>query len=155
MRCRVKGRSPPPHRPFRPLNIGATGADVEMLQTVLIQKGFLTMPHGVAKGYFSKATRAALAHYQTSIGLKPVGVFGPLTRAKLMEESGGNLTLSSARTQITIQNDTGNSPTSRQDSIQSFKQSLKSLFDTPLDGLVSIFLFVGIIFMACKIMKRR
>ncbi len=67
----------------RSLSMGAQGADVTALQTILTQKGFLTMPPGVAKGYFGAFTRAAIIRYQTSVGLPPVGVLGPLTRARL------------------------------------------------------------------------
>jgi hypothetical protein len=72
----------------RSLSIGAQGADVEALQTALEQKGFLTMPNGVAKGYFGSLTRAAVAKYQANAGLPSKGLFGPLTTAKLLSELG-------------------------------------------------------------------
>lgn len=70
----------------RSLGIGAEGKDVEALQTALENKGLLTMPQGVAKGYFGRITSAAVVKYQASVGLPKVGVFGPLTRAKLISE---------------------------------------------------------------------
>ena len=40
------------------------------------------MPAGVAYGYFGNLTKAAVAAYQTSVGITPaVGYFGPITRA--------------------------------------------------------------------------
>jgi hypothetical protein len=64
------------------LTIGSKGADVTALQTWLVGKGFLTMPAGVAMGYFGSLTQAAVAKYQVSAGITPaVGYFGPKTRA--------------------------------------------------------------------------
>ena len=64
------------------LMIGSQGADVSTLQTYLVSKGFLTMPSGVAMGYFGSLTKMALKNYQASVGLPSTGYFGPLTRAK-------------------------------------------------------------------------
>ncbi|MDO8493014.1 MAG: sortase [bacterium] len=71
---------------YRILSVGEKGEDVLTLQNILEKKGFLTMPFGVAKGYFGGLTRVALAKYQTSVGLPSVGILGPLTRAKLNAE---------------------------------------------------------------------
>ena len=66
------------------LTVGSTGADVVALQTWLVGKGLLTMPAGVAMGYFGNLTKSALAAYQASVGITPaVGYFGPITRAKV------------------------------------------------------------------------
>ncbi len=70
----------------RSLNVGSQGKDVVVLQTVLVQKGFLEIPSGVAKGYFGGLTRTAIMKYQTHSNLPSVGVFGPLTKAKLISE---------------------------------------------------------------------
>lgn len=67
----------------RVITLGAKGDDVSALQTFLEGKGFLVMPQGVAKGYFGQLTKKALAAYQTSVGLPAVGIFGPLTKAKV------------------------------------------------------------------------
>ncbi|MEJ0021665.1 MAG: peptidoglycan-binding domain-containing protein [Candidatus Doudnabacteria bacterium] len=72
----------------RSLGTGARGADVKALQTVLVQKGFLRIPAGVAYGFYGQLTRAAVKKYQANTGLPQVGVFGPLTRAKLISELG-------------------------------------------------------------------
>lgn len=75
------------------LTIGSTGADVTALQDFLISKGFLTMPAGVAKGYFGALTQSALAAFQAANGISPAaGYFGPMTRAKvngMMTTTGG------------------------------------------------------------------
>jgi len=64
------------------LKMGARGADVVALQSFLEAKGLLTMPAGVAKGYFGGLTKSAVVAYQISRGVVPAsGYFGPLTRA--------------------------------------------------------------------------
>lgn len=69
------------------LKLGANGDNVTSLQTYLEGKGFLVIPNGIAKGYFGPATKNALIKYQKSVGLPPVGLFGPATRAKVNSES--------------------------------------------------------------------
>ena len=71
---------------YRSLSIGAQGADVAALQTALEQKDLLTIPFGVSKGYFGSLTRKAVTKYQANVNLPTVGVFGPLTRARLTSE---------------------------------------------------------------------
>lgn len=140
----------------RSLALGAEGADVVTLQTILIEKKFLTMPLGVAKGYFGRMTSAALARYQTSIGLQPVGVFGPLTRAKFAAELKENPAIpNTGEENLAVAKDAFSSDdiplvTSRQTLIQ----SLKSLFDNPIDRAVTITLLLAIIFMAITIKKK-
>jgi type VI secretion system secreted protein VgrG len=73
---------------YRSLSIGAQGADVVVLQTALEQKDLLTIPSGVTKGYFGTLTRKAVTKYQANVNLPTVGIFGPLTRAKLTSELG-------------------------------------------------------------------
>ncbi|HEY0010910.1 MAG TPA: peptidoglycan-binding protein [Candidatus Paceibacterota bacterium] len=71
----------------RDLTVGATGADVTVLQNWLISKGF-TIAAG-ATGYFGGQTQAALARYQASVGISPAaGYFGPITRAKVNSTCG-------------------------------------------------------------------
>lgn len=70
----------------RPLFFGAQGTDVTALQTLLEQKGFLTVPVGVPKGFFGGLTRAAVTKYQENTGLPTVGIFGPLTTEKLISD---------------------------------------------------------------------
>jgi len=69
----------------RDLTLGSTGSDVAVLQTFLEQKGYLTIPFGVSKGYFGTLTRAAVSRYQVANGIYPTyGYFGPLTRGRLV-----------------------------------------------------------------------
>jgi peptidoglycan hydrolase-like protein with peptidoglycan-binding domain len=75
----------------RALSLGSSGTDVAVLQTALEQQGFFVMPAGVVKGYFGAITEAAVIKYQTSVGLPPVGVFGPATRAKLFSNNTGTV----------------------------------------------------------------
>lgn len=75
------------------LTVGSKGADVVALQTWLVSKGHLVMPVGVAMGYFGPLTKAAVATYQTSVGITPaVGYFGPITRAKVNAVAGAGTT---------------------------------------------------------------
>lgn len=71
---------------LRSLDLSAEGDDVVALQTILEQKNLLSIPSGVAKGYFGSLTRSAIIRYQESVGLPMVGVFGPLTRAKIISD---------------------------------------------------------------------
>lgn len=69
------------------LTIGSRGADVVALQSFLESKGLLTIPAGVAKGYFGPLTRSAVSAYQSMKGIAPAaGYFGPITRAAVMAE---------------------------------------------------------------------
>ncbi len=66
------------------LTVGSQGADVVALQQMLVTKGFLTIPAGVAMGYFGELTRSALATFQSANGISPAsGYFGPITRTKV------------------------------------------------------------------------
>jgi photosystem II stability/assembly factor-like uncharacterized protein len=73
----------------RDLTVGISGQDVVTLQGLLIEKGFLKMPLGVAEGYFGNLTKAALAQYQRAHGIAPaVGYFGTITRAFVKANEG-------------------------------------------------------------------
>ena len=78
----------------RIVSFGKKGNDVTILQTFLEGKGFLQIPQGVAKGYFGVGTRKALQEYQKSVGLTPVGVLGPATKALVEKELGAQTTIS-------------------------------------------------------------
>jgi len=67
----------------RALRLGSRGVDVSALQTALEQKGFYVSP-SIVDEIFGPMTKAAVAQYQTSVELQPDGVFGPLTRVKLI-----------------------------------------------------------------------
>jgi peptidoglycan hydrolase-like protein with peptidoglycan-binding domain len=133
----------------RSLGIGASGPDVSALQTALEQKGFLTMPPAAATGYFGALTAAAVSAYQTSAGLPPVGVFGPLTRAKLISQLAINAVLPATgiENSTTLIGTTVSSP-------RWLVLFMESLDATPLEGFIFLLLFCAIVFMVLKIMKR-
>lgn len=64
----------------RDMYIGVSGTDVTMLQGLLSELGYLTVPQGVPLGYFGSLTQSALAQYQASIGVINTGYYGPLTK---------------------------------------------------------------------------
>ncbi|MBP7967158.1 peptidoglycan-binding protein [Candidatus Woesebacteria bacterium] len=66
------------------LALGSKSAYVVTLQNFLISEGFLTIPNGLAKGYFGPTTKAAVIKYQVANGLSEnVGYVGPITRSKI------------------------------------------------------------------------
>ncbi len=66
------------------LTVGSTGMAVTELQKVLVSKGYLVMPAGVAMGYFGTLTKNAVAAWQAANGITPsVGYVGPKSRAAL------------------------------------------------------------------------
>jgi peptidoglycan hydrolase-like protein with peptidoglycan-binding domain len=66
------------------LTVGSTGNDVSELQKVLVSKGYLTMPAGVAMGYFGNLTKSAVAAWQAASGISPAaGYFGPISRGAM------------------------------------------------------------------------
>ncbi|MFA6340671.1 MAG: peptidoglycan-binding domain-containing protein, partial [Candidatus Paceibacterota bacterium] len=78
------------------LTVGSKGADVTALQQVLVSGGYLTMPAGVAYGYFGSITKAAVIKYQLAKGIAPAaGYFGPKTRASM---SGSSVTTTTTTT---------------------------------------------------------
>lgn len=69
------------------LRLGSSGDEVAALQKLLIAKGYLVVPENISLGHFGKATERALKKYQKSVGLTPVGVTGPATRAALAADN--------------------------------------------------------------------
>lgn len=68
--------------PAPSLTIGSTGAGVTALQTLLVSKGYLTMPAGVAMGTFGPLTQSAVMKWQAAMGVSPAsGYYGPITSA--------------------------------------------------------------------------
>jgi peptidoglycan hydrolase-like protein with peptidoglycan-binding domain len=69
------------------LTIGATGQNVVVLQGLLSELGYLTMPANVAPGYFGTLTKNALTQYQLSQGVSPsIGYFGPVTKIAMHQQ---------------------------------------------------------------------
>ena len=136
----------------RLLFVGTTGSDVAILQSLLEKKGFLIMPTGIAKGFFGGATRVALAKYQESVGLPPVGTFGPLTRARIISELGDNSDLPNTGVEETVALSAVKGPPAPP---PTFIQSMKSLYATPLDTLITVLLLASIFFGGLKVIKHK
>lgn len=94
------------------LKLGARGADVVALQSFLESKGLLTMPAGVAKGYFGGLTKSAVVAFQISKGVTPAsGYFGPLTRAAANSDTTTTTTGTTTTTTTTTTGTTGTTVT--------------------------------------------
>jgi LPXTG-site transpeptidase (sortase) family protein len=153
--------APPAPAFHRSLNVGAKGADVELLQTTLISKGFLVLPSGVAKGYFGALTASALTKYQVSVGLPAVGVFGPMTRAKLIAELTNTPSIPDMGIDVSLTPPvegekiaTLGSEKQSSGRSQQFIRSAKSFYQTSSDGAITFLLLCAIVFMVFKIFKR-
>lgn len=64
----------------RNLGFGSRGEQVTLLQTILIQQGYMS---GTATGYFGVVTFKAVKEFQRAHGILPIGLVGPLTRKAL------------------------------------------------------------------------
>lgn len=72
------------------MSIGSSNVDVAELQTLLINQGFdipSVSSNATPKGYFGEQTKRAVEKFQASVGVASTGYVGPLTRAKLNNES--------------------------------------------------------------------
>ena len=70
----------------RDLSFGSVGTDVLTLQRFLNSRGFTVSTTGPGSpgneiNVFGSRTQAALARFQTSVGITPSGYFGPITRS--------------------------------------------------------------------------
>jgi hypothetical protein len=68
----------------RNLARGAEGEDVSLLQSFLMEKGFM---EGEVTGFYGDTTKTALKAYQTSAGLPSTGFLYELTRIKIESET--------------------------------------------------------------------
>lgn len=151
---------------FRSLSVGAQGEDVAALQSILEQKGLLMMPPGVMKGYFGSLTQTAVTRYQASTGLPQVGIFGPMTQARLLSETRGTgeavaskkpllpPTAIPAREEPVAPIATSGSVRTSSAISPMVVQTLKSLFATPFDTFVTFLLLISVLFVAFKIIRR-
>ncbi|RJQ28798.1 hypothetical protein C4571_02795 [Candidatus Parcubacteria bacterium] len=67
------------------LRSGSQGSQVQTLQALLAADSEI-YPEGLITGYYGAATTRAVIRFQTKHKLSPVGIVGPLTRAKLNEK---------------------------------------------------------------------
>ncbi len=137
-----------------PLSVGASGADVVALQVALEQRGLLELPQGVVNGFFGSLTRAAVIKYQASKGLPQVGAFGPLTMAKLNAELGAGTALPNTGTGSTVASGSPENQPISPISSPILIQIAEGAYATPLDGIITSLLLIGIGFVAFKIMRR-
>jgi LPXTG-site transpeptidase (sortase) family protein len=148
-----------------PLRVGSTGTDVIALQTFLEQRGLLELPPGVVNGRFGPLTSAALAEYQTTVGLPGVGVLGPLTMGKINAELASRPILPNtgltglAGTTIGTQeissssNTTAVTAASSLTFYQALVQFIKNLYATPFDGLITTLLLALVGFVVFRIVR--
>jgi hypothetical protein len=88
------------------LTIGSRGADVIALQSFLEAKGLITIPAGVAKGYFGALTKNAVSAYQVMKGITPTaGYFGAITRGAVQADMAAMGGTTSTGTSTTCQFD--------------------------------------------------
>lgn len=64
------------------LSPGARGAEVSKLQSFLATNP-LIYPEGLVTGFYGPLTEAAVRQFQVNYDLPQVGIFGPLTQAKM------------------------------------------------------------------------
>ncbi len=66
---------------------GSTGQGVVILQGLLSEFGYLSVPNGVSFGYYGSLTKDAVARYQASLNVAPsVGYFGPITKQAMRSD---------------------------------------------------------------------
>ena len=66
------------------LMLGASGPSVVMLQALLSEMGYLSVPVGIPLGYYGSMTRSALASYQARLGVNPAaGYYGDTTKSAM------------------------------------------------------------------------
>ena len=69
------------------MTMGSTGQDVVVLQGLMSELGYLSVPRGVPFGYYGSLTRDAVARYQSSTNVSPaVGYYGPLTKVSMYND---------------------------------------------------------------------
>jgi len=66
------------------LTVGSSGQDVVVLQGLLSELGYLSIPAGISQGYYGALTQSALGRYQASLNVSPsAGYFGPVTKVAM------------------------------------------------------------------------
>ena len=66
------------------LTLGSTGQGVVVLQGLLSEMGYLSVPANIPLGYYGTMTRTALAKYQAAQSVLPaVGYFGPVSKTAM------------------------------------------------------------------------
>ena len=66
------------------MTLGSTGQGVVILQGLMSELGYLSVPVSVPLGYYGTLTKNAVARYQSSLGVSPaVGYFGPVSKTAM------------------------------------------------------------------------
>lgn len=69
------------------MTIGSTGQGVVVLQGLMSELGYLSVPSGIPFGYYGSMTRDAVAKYQASTNVTPaVGYYGPVTKVSMYSD---------------------------------------------------------------------
>lgn len=69
------------------LTLGMTGQKVIVLQGLLQELGYMTIPTGVSMGYFGSMTKDGVARYQAAQNISPAaGYFGPATKVVMHQQ---------------------------------------------------------------------
>ena len=69
------------------LTLGMTGQKVVVLQGLLQELGYMTIPAGVSLGYFGSMTKDGVARYQAAQNISPeAGYFGPATKIVMHQQ---------------------------------------------------------------------
>jgi peptidoglycan hydrolase-like protein with peptidoglycan-binding domain len=82
---------------LRQLRQGMTGEDIKTLQAILATQPDV-YPEGIVSGYYGPLTTKAVKKYQEKFGINSVGEVGPMTRMKLNEIIGFNVSTSTTGT---------------------------------------------------------
>jgi peptidoglycan hydrolase-like protein with peptidoglycan-binding domain len=69
------------------LTTGSSGQGVVVLQGLLSEFGYLTIPNNVSFGYYGSLTKDAVARYQASLNVTPaVGYYGSVTKQAMRSD---------------------------------------------------------------------
>lgn len=69
------------------MTLGSTGQHVVVLQGLLQELGYMSIPTGIPLGYYGVMTRDGLARYQAALNVTPaVGYFGPVTKVAMHQQ---------------------------------------------------------------------
>ena len=69
------------------LTVGSTGQNVVVLQGLMSELGYLSIPSGIPFGYYGTMTKNAVARYQANTSVSPaVGYFGPVTKLSMYDD---------------------------------------------------------------------
>jgi hypothetical protein len=69
------------------MTVGSTGQGVVVLQGLMSEMGYLSIPSGISFGYYGSLTRNAVSKYQVYNNISPsVGYYGPITKSSMYSD---------------------------------------------------------------------